>query len=142
MRWYSPRDWISCNDMSRSHDYMSGSHDHSHIEDMESSGTAIATNNSTNSSDVTSDDVTNNSNTTDDVTNNSNATDVVTKNSNDVSGWDEDWAELDEEQTSTDASEAPISHRVCNHYPHYCWLLCNHYPHYGQLLCDYYPYHC
>ena len=84
---------------------MSGSHDHSCIEDMESSGTAIATNNST-----TSGDVTNNSNTTDD----------VTKNSNDVSGWDEDWAELDEEQTSNDASEAPVSHRVCNYYPHYC----------------------
>ena len=108
MRWYSPRDWISCDDMS-------GSHDHSHSEDKNN-----------NTIDASTDDVANNNNTVDDITNNSNTTDHVTNDSNNTSGWDEDWAELDE-QTSSTASGASVSHRVCNHYPHHCYLMCNHY---------------
>ena len=118
MRWYSPRDWISC-------DEISGSHDHSDDKDVEDNDSLqynSVTNSNTTSDLIAGDVVTNNSsdndvtnsssNTPDNVTNNSNTNFDVTINNN-TSGWDEDWAEIEEEQTSSSLSGAPTSsHKV------------------------------
>ena len=93
VRWYSPRDWIACDETLALHDHSSTSHDHSSgsHDQLCSEDVSIVT---TTGDDVTiSDDVS----LTDTVTNN-NTTDV-TKNS-DVSGWDEDWAEIEEEPSN------------------------------------------
>lgn len=98
VRWYSPRDWIAYDD---------ASHDHSCSKDVEDGNddvqyTAVTNSNTTSDPvDSTGSDVTNNNTATDNVTNFSNAT-----------GWDEDWAEVDEQTSFTSNSEASISHRV------------------------------
>ena len=146
VRWYSPRDWIACDEtlashdhsstshdclstshdhssasydhsstshdyLSTSHDHLSASHDHSSTSHDHSSAShdqlcsedvSIVTTTGDVVADVTiNDDVT----ITDDVTNN-NTTDV-TKNSN-PSGWDEDWAEIEEEPSNASS----VTHRV------------------------------
>ena len=84
VRWYSPRDWIAC-------DHTSASHDHSYSGNSNTPSDPVDT----------TGDVTNNS-TTDDITNNSNTT-----------GWDEDWAEIDE-QTSTNNTSHDHKVNVCS----------------------------
>ena len=123
VRWYSPRDWIECNETPASHDHSSVSHDHSSPSHDHSSPShdhsspshdqlcSEDNNDTLQHSTVTKDNVTGDvvtdNNTTDDVTNN-NTTNDVTKNS-DMSGWDEDWAEVE-------PSNAPsVTHRVGNH---------------------------
>lgn len=129
VRWYSPRDWIACDEILSSHDqtlascdHLSTSHDHSSASQDHSSPShdqlcsddvSITTTTTTGDvvADVTTtddvaiaDDITNND-TTDDVTNND--TTDVTKNS-DVSGWDEDWAEVEEEPSNATS----VTHKV------------------------------
>lgn len=110
VRWYSPRDWISCDDTSHDH----SSHDHSSKVVEDNKNNDIVTNSNTASDPVDSHgDVVTNNNTRDsdsDVTNNSDNN--VTNNS---SGWDEDWAELEVEQPSSNTavtSRVSTSHRV------------------------------
>ena len=117
MRWYSPRDWISCDEISGSHDHL----DDKDVEDNDSSQYNSVTNSNTTSDLIAGDVVTNNrsdndvtnssSNTPDNVTNNSNTNFDVTINNN-TSGWDEDWAEIEEEQTSSLSGAPTSSHKV------------------------------
>lgn len=127
VRWYSPRDWIACDEilsshdqtlascdhLSTSHDHLSTSHDHSSTSQDHSSPSHdqlcsddVSITTTTTTGDVvadvtTTDDVA----IADDVTNND--TTDVTKNS-DVSGWDEDWAEVEEEPSNATS----VTHKV------------------------------
>lgn len=102
VRWYSPRDWIPCEE---SHDHSKASHDQSCSEDVDNNSDSNIVTNSDATNDIEN-VVTNNSNTTSDVTNNSNTTNDVTNNSNNTSGWDEDWAEIEETSSQSVASRA------------------------------------
>ena len=112
MRWYSPRDWIEMSvshDLSKaSHDHPTASHDdltashddstHDHLnaspDHLHSEDNSTSPHHKDSIIDSTNDV---NISTTDDVTNNS-TTDNVTNNSK-MSGWDENWAELEESST-------------------------------------------